>query len=291
MPEAISILEILTHPFILRALIACIITSIISSVIGVYIVLKRLSTIGAAIAHSALAGAVMAIFLGLNPIIGSLTISIVFALLLAYSSGVDRERTDITIGVLFGFSAALAILFISLISAYTASAWRFLIGDVLGVSEWEIYVMSVFSIIILTVIYVFYKEFKYTTFDPEAAEALGLNVKFYSYLLITLIALTAVICLKVVGAILTEVLLVAPAAVAYQFAHSLEKMKMLSTVIAISSSIVGLLLSILLNISASATIGLMAVVLYLISLILSTKRRKCKAFIEYLRIIGRKSKI
>ncbi|MEM2193483.1 MAG: metal ABC transporter permease [Candidatus Methanomethylicia archaeon] len=281
-------LEVLIHPFILRAFIACIITSIVSSVIGVYIVLRRLSTIGAAIAHSALAGAIMAIFLGLDPIIGAFTISIVFALLLAYSSEENKERVDITIGVLFGFSAALAILFISLISAYTVSAWRFLIGDVLGVSEWEIYIMSVFSIIILTVMYVFYKEFKYTTFDPEAAEALGLNVKFYSYLIIILIALTAVICLKVVGSILTEVLLVAPAAASYQFAHSLEKMKIISMIIAILSSVIGLILSILLNISASATIGLMAVVIYFISLTLSTKRRKCKSFIEYFRMIGRK---
>lgn len=286
--KTMIMLEVLIHPFILRAFIACIITSIVSSVIGVYIVLRRLSTIGAAIAHSALAGAIMAIFLGLDPIIGAFTISIVFALLLAYSSEENKGRVDITIGVLFGFSAALAILFISLISAYTVSAWRFLIGDVLGVSEWEIYIMSVFSIIILTVMYVFYKEFKYTTFDPEAAEALGLNVKFYSYLIIILIALTAVICLKVVGSILTEVLLVAPAAASYQFAHSLEKMKAISMVIAILSSIIGLILSILLNISASATIGLMAVVIYFISLILSTKRRKCKSFIEYFRMIGRK---
>lgn len=286
--KTMIMLEVLIHPFILRAFIACIITSIVSSVIGVYIVLRRLSTIGAAIAHSALAGAIMAIFLGLDPIIGAFTISIVFALLLAYSSEENKGRVDITIGVLFGFSAALAILFISLISAYTVSAWRFLIGDVLGVSEWEIYIMSVFSIIILTVMYVFYKEFKYTTFDPEAAEALGLNVKFYSYLIIILIALTAVICLKVVGSILTEVLLVAPAAASYQFAHSLEKMKAISMVIAILSSIIGLILSILLNISASATIGLMAVVIYFISLILSTKRRKCKSFIEYFRMIGKK---
>jgi len=283
--------EILFYPFILRAFIACIITSIVSSVIGVYVVLRGLSTIGAAIAHSALAGAVIAIFLGFDPVLGAFIISIVFALILAYSGEKNRGRMDITIGVLFGFSAALAILFISLISAYTASAWRFLIGDVLGVSEWEIYVMSFFSIIILTVMYVFYKEFKYTTFDPEAAEALGLKVRFYSYLIVILIALTAVICLKVVGSILTEVLLVAPAAAAYQFAHSIEKMKTLSVIIAISSSTAGLILSILIDISASATIGLMAVAIYFTSLILSTKRRKCKAFIEYSRVASRKSKI
>ena len=287
----ITMLEILIYPFILRAFIACIITSIVSSVIGVYVVLRGLSTIGAAIAHSALAGAVIAIFLGFDPVLGAFTISIVFALILAYSGERNRGRMDITIGVLFGFSAALAILFISLISAYTASAWRFLIGDVLGVSEWEIYVMSIFSIIILTVMYVFYKEFKYTTFDPEAAEALGLKVRFYSYLIVILIALTAVICLKVVGSILTEVLLVAPAAAAYQFAHSIEKMKTLSVIIAISSSTAGLILSILINISASATIGLMAVAIYFTSLILSTKRRKCKAFIEYPRVASRKLKI
>jgi manganese/iron transport system permease protein len=281
-------LEVLIYPFILRAFIACIITSIVSSVIGVYVVLRGLSTIGAAIAHSALAGAVMAIFLGFDPVVGAFTISIVFALLLAYSGEKNRGRMDITIGVLFGFSAALAILFISLISAYTASAWRFLIGDVLGVSEWEVYIMSLFSIIILTVMYVFYKEFKYTTFDPEAAEAIGLRVRFYSYLIVILIALTAVICLKVVGSILTEVLLVAPAAAAYQFAHSIEKMKMLSVMIAISSSTAGLILSILLNISASATIGLMAVATYFASIILSTKRRKCKAFIEYPRVAIRR---
>lgn len=278
-------LEALLHPFILRALVACIITSIVSSIMGVYIVLKGLSAIGAAIAHSALAGAVIAIFLGLDPILGAFIISILFALLLAYGGDKGGGRMDIMVGVLFGFSAALAVLFISLISAYTASAWRYLIGDVLGVSEGEIYVMSVFSIIILMVIYVFYKEFKYTTFDPEAAEAMGLNVKFYSYLIIILIAVTAVICLRVVGSILTEVLLVAPAAAAYQFAHSIEKMKALSTIIAIISSITGLLLSILLNVSASAIIGLMAVAIYFTSFTLSTKRRKCKAFIECFKVV------
>ncbi len=267
--------EFLSSPLILRALLALIISSIMTAVIGTFTVLRGLSTMGAAIAHASLAGAVLGVIIGIEPVLGALLLSILFALATAYVGEEGRGRMDILLGVSFGFSTSIAILFISMLSAYTVAAWSFLIGDVLGVTEGELAILLAFTIASICLVIVFYKEFKFITFDEEGAEAMGLRVRFIHYFMILLISVATVVALRVVGSILTVVMLVAPAAAAYEFSHSLERMIILSVFIAVISSLSGFFISIRANVATSAVIGVITSLTFLLSLLLSTKRRKC----------------
>lgn len=278
-------LEVLTQPFMIKALIAVILSGSASALIGVYMVLRGLSSIGAAIAHVALAGAAISLLTGLDPVVGALILSLVFALLSGYGEEKGEVKADMTIGVLFGFSTAVAALAISLSSPYAASAWRFLIGDVLGVTDNELLVLAVMSLAVIGVITLFKMEFKYITFDPEGSSAMGLNVRFYRYLLLVLTAVSMVVNLRVVGSILSVAFIAIPAVVAYQFSHSFEEMGKISFLTILISSILGFLVSVMLNLPTSAVVGMILSVGYLISIKLSVKRRKCKSIIQCFRVV------
>lgn len=271
-----TLLEFLSSPMILRALLALIVSSMMTAVIGTFTVLRGLSTMGAAIAHASLAGAVLGLIVGIEPVLGALVLSILFALATAYIGEEGKGRMDILLGVSFGFSTSLAVLFISMLSAYTVAAWSFLIGDVLGVTEEELAILSSFTLASMCLVAVFYKEFKFITFDEDGAEAMGIEVRPIHYFMILLIAIATVVALRVIGSILTVVMLVAPAAAAYEFSHSLERMILISVLIALISSISGFFISIWVNVASSAVIGVIASLTFLFSLFLSTKRRKCE---------------
>ncbi len=269
-------LDIFSYPFVWRALVAIIIAAVVSSVVGTFTVLRGFSTLSAAITHSSFAGASIAVIYGVNPLLGALALSLGFSGLTAYASSSSERKADVVIGMIFGFSTALAVLFLSIASTYTAAAWSFIIGDVLGVSWMDLYTLIIVAVVALGIIALLYKEFKFITFDPEAAEAMGLRVSAYHYIMVFLIALFSVVAIKVVGVILAIVLLIAPAASAYEFSHDLERMLIISMIIALIAGVLGFFLSLIFNIASSAFIGIAVSIAYLIALIASPKRRKCK---------------
>jgi len=268
-------LDALLHPAMVRPFVAVMIASIVSSVVGVFTVLRGFSTLSAAITHSSFAGASIAAIYGVNPLLGALAVSLGFSGLTAYASRGNERRADVFVGMIFGLSTALAILFLSLARTYTATAWSFIVGDVLGVSLTDLYTLAAIAIVALCVVALFYKEFKFITFDIEAAEAMGLRASLYHYLMVFLMALFSVVAVKVVGIILAVVLLVAPAAAAYEFSHGLERMLSLSLLISLASGVAGFLLSLYFNVATSALIGICASVTYLVALAASPKRKRC----------------
>jgi len=268
-------LDVLLHPAIVRPFVAVIIASIVSSVVGVFTVLRGFSTLSAAITHSSFAGASIAVICGVNPLLGALAMSLGFSGLTAYVSRGDEKRADVFVGMIFGLSTAIAVLFLSLARTHTATAWSFIVGDVLGVSLIDIYALAIVAVVALCLVALFYKEFKFITFDPEAAEAMGLRATAYHYLMVFLIALFSVVAVKVVGIILAVVLLVAPAAAAYEFSHGLEQMLSLSLLISLASGVTGFLLSLYFNVATSALIGICASAAYLTALLASPKRKRC----------------
>jgi ABC-type Mn2+/Zn2+ transport system permease subunit len=268
-------LDVLLHPAMARPFIAVMMASIISSMVGVFTVLRGFSTLSAAITHSSFAGASIAAIYGVNPLLGALAMSLGFSGLTAYASRGNERKADVFVGMIFGFSTAIAVLFLSIARTYTATAWSFIVGDVLGVSLTDLYTLAAVAVVALCIVALFYEEFKFITFDPEAAEAMGLRASLYHYLMVFLIALFSVVAVKVVGIILAVVLLVAPAAAAYEFSHGLERMLSLSLLVSLASGVAGFLLSLYFNVATSAMIGICASAAYLAALLASPKRRRC----------------
>ena len=265
-------LEMLSYDFMQRSLLAAMLVGAMCSVIGVFVVLRGLAFVGAGTAHAAFAGVALAYLVGLPP----LPLAIGFGLATVWLTGVMEEKgrmkLDVSIGILYTATMALAILFIGLMKGYNAEVYGYLFGSVLSVTPEELGIILALSLLVLGARLAFSKELYFIAFDQEMAEASGVPARRIFYLLLTLVALTVVVSLKTVGAILVFAMVLIPASTAYQLTHSLSHMTAYSVGIGISCATGGVMLSYLWDLPSGPAIVLLATAVFLLSVLLSPKR-------------------
>lgn len=265
-------IEMLSYDFMQRSLLAAALVGAVCSVIGVFVVLRGLAFVGAGTAHAAFAGVTLAYLVGLPP----LPLAIAFGLATVWITGVMEEqgrmKLDVSIGILYTATMALAILFIGLMKGYNAEVYGYLFGSVLSVTPEELRAILLLSLIVVGVLLAFSKELYFIAFDQEMAEASGVPARRIFYVLLTLVALTVVVSLKTVGAILVFAMILIPASTAYQLTHSLSRMTAYAVVIGVASAVGGVLLSYLWDLPSGPAIVLLATTLFFLSVLLSPKR-------------------
>jgi ABC-type Mn2+/Zn2+ transport system permease subunit len=269
--------ELLSFGFMQRALAASVIIGALCAVIGVFVVLRGLSFIGAGTSHAAFAGVTFGYLTGVSPLamaiaFGLGTVWIVHAL---YQRGV--MKLDASIGIFYTFTMALAILFLGLMGTYNAEVYGFLFGSVLSVTSNDITLMLWLAGAVLALVVLFYKEFHFITFDPSMAEATGIAARRLFFLLLNLIALTVVVSLKTVGALLVFAMIVIPAAAAYQLGRTMLGMMAYAVALGVGSAVGGVLISYGFDVPSGATIVLLATALFFAAVLLSPKRRRLRA--------------
>jgi len=267
-------IELLTYGFMQRALLSAILIGILCSVIGVYVVLRGMSFIGAGTAHAAFAGVTLGFLINFSPLALAILFGLATIWITQYLSQRGEVKLDVSIGVFYTFTMALAIFFLGLMRVYNAEVYGYLFGSILSVTTQDLWVIAGLTTFVLLLIFTFYKELHFLTFDQEMAEASGIPAKWLFFMLLNLIALTIVVSLKAVGALLIFALIVIPAAAAYQFTHSMRTMMLYSVTIGIIASLGGVLLSYQFDLPSGATIVLLATLLFFLSVIFSPKRRK-----------------
>ncbi len=254
--------ELLTYGFMQRAFLAGTVIGIVCAVIGVYVVLRGMAFIGTGIAHAAFGGVALGFFLGVNPTLSA----VVFCVLVGWGiGGVARSgavREDTAVGIFFAATMALGILIIGLSQGYTMDLFSYLFGSILAVTPTDVWLTLGLGAVVLLTVAVFAKELLFITFDPEMAQVSGVPAGPLYFLLITLIAVTVVLAIKVVGIVLVSALLVIPAAAAWQLAHRFYTMMALAVVFGVVSTTGGLVLSYMLNTASGATIVLVATGLF-----------------------------
>lgn len=266
--------EMFSYGFMQRAFLASFLIGLACSVIGVFVVLKGLSFIGAGTSHAAFAGVALAFLIGAPPLL----MAVLFGLSTVWITGFLQEKgkmkPDVSIGIFYTLTMALAILFIGLMKVYNPEVYGYLFGSILSVTSFDLRVILVLSLAILATIFLFFKEFHFISFDQEMAEASGIPARNLAFLLLNLISLTIVISLKAVGAILVFALLVIPAAAAEQWAHNMRSMMTYSVLIGVFSSWVGVMLSYWFDLPSGSTIVLLATLIFFVAVLTSPKRRK-----------------
>jgi len=267
------VIELLTYTFMQRALIAGVLIGIVCAVIGVYVVLRGMSFIGAGIAHASFGGVALGFFLGINPAISAILFCLAVAWGIAWVSHTGRMKEDTAVGVFFASTMAFGILIIGLMRGYNMDLFSYLFGSILSITQEDVWLTVGLSVLVLTLIALFFKELLFITFDPEMARVVGLPVTALYFLLITLIALTVVLSLKVVGIILVSALIVTPAAAAWQLTDRFGRMMALSILFGVVSTLGGLLLSYGLNTASGATIVLLSTGIFFVALWFSPRRR------------------
>ncbi len=267
-------LELFTYDFMQRSLFAAAMVGGLCSVIGVFVVLRGLAFVGAGTAHAAFAGVALGYLMGWPPLL----LAIIFGLATVWITGwveeKGRMKLDVSIGILYTTTMALAILFIGLMKTYNAEVYGYLFGSVLSVTSEELRTIGGLSILVLGLILLFSKELYFIAFDQEMAEASGVPARKIFFLLLTLVALTVVISLKTVGAILVFAMILIPASTAYQITHSLRTLTIYSILIGISTSVSGVLISAVWDIPSGPAIVLLATSIFFLAILFSPKRER-----------------
>ncbi|TNF40148.1 MAG: metal ABC transporter permease [Bacteroidetes bacterium] len=249
-----AIIELFKYEFFLKAFIAAIFASISCGVIGSYIVSRRIVFISGGITHASFGGIGLAFFLGFSPILGAVIFAIISALGIQFFTKVAQIREDSSIAIWWSLGMALGIIFVFLTPGYTPNLTSYLFGNILTVSILELWLMFALTVAIIAFFVIFFSKILYIAFDEEFAKTAGLPVEFFNYLIMSLIALTVVLNIRVVGIILILSLLTVPQATANLFTNNFKKLVMLSSFFAFTGTVSGLFISYFLDIPSGAAI-------------------------------------
>lgn len=246
--------ELLSFGFFQKALIASLFASISCGIIGTYVVARRIVFISGGITHASFGGIGLAFLIGFNPLAGAAMFAVLAALGIQFFSDRGGVREDSSIAIWWSLGMALGVIFVFITPGYTPNLMSYLFGNILTVSNQEIWAMSGLNIILVLVFGIWFRNILYIAFDEEFARASGLPVRFYNYVVIVLIALTVVLNIRVVGIILILSLITIPQATANLFTKDFKTMMILSGLVAFIGTISGLVVSYFLNIPSGATI-------------------------------------
>ncbi len=270
------LIEPLRYTFMLRGLLATILVGTVCAVVGTYVVLRGMAFLGDALAHAILPGVAVAYLLGgdaQGPLFwGGLIAGVGTALGVGTITHGRQIKEDTAIGVLFAGMFALGIALISTVRSYTVDLTHFLFGNVLGVSDTDLYLTAIFGGLVLLLVLAFYKEFLVISFDPILAGTLRLPDRFLRHLLLIMIAVTIVVSLQTVGTALMVAMLVTPAAAAYMLTRRLPVMMILSALIGAGSGVAGLYLSYYISMASGAAIVLTCTALFILVFLLAPGR-------------------
>jgi zinc transport system permease protein len=256
------------HAFLQHALLAGLLASVACGLVGTYVVVRRIGFLAGGIAHSVLGGMGAALFFGAEPMLGALIAALVSALVIGWVSLHGREREDTLIGAVWAVGMAAGILFISRTPGYNVDLMSYLFGDILMVGDWDLWLMLVADLLLLTLVALLYRQFLAVSFDEEFARLRGLPVTLLHLLLLSLVAVTVVLLIRVVGLILVIALLTLPAAIAGQYVLTLGRMMVLAVLLGMLLTTSGLALSYGPDLPTGASTILLSGAVYLLSTLL-----------------------
>lgn len=275
-------MEMLAYDFMQRAIVAGLIVGVLCSFISFFVLLKRLSFVGVGISHSAFGGVALGLFLGVNPVLAGGLFATLVAWCIGYVSRRGEIQEDASIGIFFSCAMALGITVVGFKEGYYIDLFSFLFGNILAVNAQDLRLLAGLGAAVLLLLGLFFKELLFMCFDEEMARVNGVPVSFLYYLLLTCIAVTVVVAVKVVGIILASALLVIPAATAHELTGNFRRVIPLSVLAGVFSAMAGLWLSYNYNLASGSTIVLFAGLLFLLAFTFSPRRRNPQKLWRYL---------
>jgi len=262
-------LDVLNYEFIQNAIIAGLLVSFASGIIGSLIVVNRMVFLAGGIAHTSYGGIGVAVYFGLPIFLGASVFAVLAALLMAMITLHQRDKIDTFIGLIWAVGMAIGIIFVDLTPGYNVDLMSYLFGSILAVSGDDLTYMGVLLGAIFLIVTLFYREILAVSYDSEYASLRGINIKFFYTLILILSALTVVIAIKVVGLILVIALLTIPIYIAEKLSNSLGMMMFLSGVLSSIFTLTGLFFSYQFDVTSGASIILVSAIALTIYLIIS----------------------
>jgi len=267
-------LDLFSHGFIQRALVAGCFIAVLCSVLGTFLVLRRLSLIGDGLAHVTFGGVAVGLLFGAYPFY--MAIPIVMASALGILKLIDKARLygDAAIGIVSSLGIAGGILIASAAGGFNIDLFSYLFGNILAISRVEVWTSVLLCFCLIVVIALYYHELLAITFDEEAAKASGIKTTRINRILVLLTALTVVLAMKVVGIMLVSALLIIPPVTALQFARGFKTTIIISCLTGIVAVMAGVTISFVLDLPAGASIVIVSFGIFLVSFLGARLRLK-----------------
>jgi zinc transport system permease protein len=259
-------LDILEFGFMQRALIAGVAVAITTSVIGLFLVLRRNSLFGDALSHVAFGGIAVGLVAGIYPLWTGLALSVAGALGITKLRQSARIPADATVAILLSSGLALGILLVSASGGFTLDLFSFLFGSILLVSINDTLAILALAGVILAIVVTLHKKFMYITFDEEQARVSGLPISKLNYLFVVLASVAAVVSMRLVGILLVSALVVIPNVTALLFCRGFKKTALISVAVSVFSVLTGIAVSYTFNLAPAGTIVLVSAATFVAAL-------------------------
>ncbi|MEZ4714048.1 MAG: metal ABC transporter permease [Caldilineaceae bacterium] len=269
-----ALLQPFQFEFFRNGITAAVLAGGLCGLIGVYIVLRSMSYIGHGLSHAIFGGAVISYVLQWNFYLGAGIWGFVCALLINKTVRAARINADAAIGVITTASFAIGIALISRYRSFTRSFDAALFGNILGVTQQDILVIAVITVLIAAVIFFLYRQLLFTTFDSDVAQVYGVPTAWVETLFALMLAAALIAALQILGVTMIAAALVIPAITARLLTNSFNRMILLSATLGALTGFVGMYLSFYVDVASGATIVLGQALLFVLVLSFSLLRNR-----------------
>jgi zinc transport system permease protein len=259
----LDLISFLNQPFIQRAFAIGIIIAVISSVLSVFVVLKKVSLLGDGLAHASYGGLALGLYIGVPPFWVGSVVAVLSALGITKSQRTKRIPGDAAVALFLVLGLGAGTVLISLSRSYGFNLESLLFGSILLVTPEQIYEALLFLVLALSLVVILFKELAFITFDETQAMAAGIRTWVYDYLFSVLTGVAVIISIPVVGVLLVAALLVLPGLASLQVSRSLRQSMFVSVAFGVLSVILGMLGSIILDTASGAMIVIAALGIFL----------------------------
>lgn len=266
-------MEMLHYDFMIKAFSAAGLISIIAPVLGLFLILRRQALVADTLSHISLSGVALGLLLGLNPTFATLVFVALAALLLEYLRSVYKNYSELSMAFLMSGGMALALVLLNVNPSASGSINQFLFGSIVTVSDQQIMLLLVLTLLVVG-LYVFFKRPMYVlTFDEETAQVQGLPVRLMSQAFMVLTGLAIALMMPVVGALLVSAILIFPAAIAMRLTNGFTRVILWATGIALVGMFSGLTVSYHYDTPPGATIVLIYLGIFFLSLLVQQLKK------------------
>ncbi|WP_286184209.1 metal ABC transporter permease [Clostridium sp. CCUG 7971] len=259
--------EMVSYPFVLRAMIVGILVSLCCSLLGVSLVLKKYSMIGEGLSHVSFGAISIAVALGVAPLKLSIPVVVIVAFLLLRIKETSKIKGDSAIAIISSSSLAIGVISIALTTGMNTDVCNYMFGSILAMSKDDVYLSVILSIVVLFLFTIYYNKIFSITFDENFAQSTGINVSFYNMMISILTAITIVLGMRMMGAMLISSLIIFPAIISMKIFKSFKTVVISSGVVSILSFCIGMVISYKLSTPTGASIVIVNIIIFVLATI------------------------
>lgn len=258
------ILEMLSYPFLVRALVVGVLVSLCASLLGVSLVLKRYSMIGDGLSHVGFGALAIATAFNLAPLAVAVPVVVVAAFLLLRLSQSGKLKGDAAIALLSSSALAIGVMTVSVTSGMNTDVNNYMFGSILSLSSADLRLSLILSAAVLALFVLCYPRIFAVTFDETFSRATGVHTQAYNMLLAVLTAVTIVLGMRMMGALLISSLIIFPALTAMRVYGTFRSVTICAAVVSVVNFLLGMVLSYVFETPSGASVVVVDLVVFLL---------------------------